>query len=155
MKKTCPFCLHIGAGRSVELDSSWVVLVNSRPVVEGHVLLTSRRHVARLTDLSSEEARALGPALAACCTLARCWKKRDDVDISIQDGESAGQTVMHVHAHIVPRASGDPLSGKDWAGVLHGRNEPPSELRRLLSDAEYESEVSAMQYTWRRLEGIQ
>ena len=78
--------------------------VNLRPLVKGHVLVTPRRVVPRLEEMSAAEradlfstARRVQRAIAAASGGA-------DVELGIQDGRDAGQSVPHVHVHVIPRA---------------------------------------------------
>jgi diadenosine tetraphosphate (Ap4A) HIT family hydrolase len=77
------------------------------PVSPGHALLVTRRHVANWFEASHEEQQALAGAIAS----ARCEiEKRhhpDGYNIGINTGEAAGQTVFHLHVHVIPRYAGD------------------------------------------------
>jgi diadenosine tetraphosphate (Ap4A) HIT family hydrolase len=82
-------------------------LVNQKPLVPGHVLVIPHRRTSSFAELSADEvadlwraAQRIGSVLvkhvgATACTYA------------IQDGRDAGQTVDHVHVHILPRRPGD------------------------------------------------
>ncbi|XP_042655660.1 bis(5'-adenosyl)-triphosphatase isoform X2 [Tyto alba] len=82
-------------------------LVNRRPVVPGHVLVCPLRLVERFRDLGPEEVADL------FCTVQRVGNVVEkhfcstSLTISIQDGPEAGQTVKHVHVHVLPRRAGD------------------------------------------------
>jgi diadenosine tetraphosphate (Ap4A) HIT family hydrolase len=91
-------------------------LVNLKPIVPGHVLVIPRRVVARFQDLTGEEvadlwctAHALGPKL-------QTHFGADALTFAIQDGAAAGQSVAHVHIHILPRKGGDFLKNDDVYG---------------------------------------
>ena len=93
-------------------------IVNLRPIVPGHVLVVSTRVVPRLSDLSAEEyadlwttVRSVQDMLTRRC-LADGGGNGDDAappafNVAVQDGPSAGQSVPHVHVHILPRIAGD------------------------------------------------
>uniref|UniRef100_A0A7S3E9F9 Bis(5'-adenosyl)-triphosphatase n=1 Tax=Rhodosorus marinus TaxID=101924 RepID=A0A7S3E9F9_9RHOD len=90
----------------VETNLSYA-FVNYKPVVEGHVLVASKRVVPRCTDLSAEEIRDLwtlahrvGPGLESL-------HSAESLTYVVQDGVYAGQTVPHVHIHIMPRKPND------------------------------------------------
>ncbi|XP_041281764.1 bis(5'-adenosyl)-triphosphatase isoform X1 [Pyrgilauda ruficollis] len=82
-------------------------LVNRRPVVPGHVLVCPLRPVERFRDLCPEEVADL------FCTAQRVGNVVEkhfcgtSLTFSIQDGPEAGQTVKHVHVHVLPRRAGD------------------------------------------------
>jgi bis(5'-adenosyl)-triphosphatase len=78
--------------------------VNLRPITKGHILLCPYRVVKKYNELTEQEcidlwysARVLGDNLKA-------FYKTDSIDYTIQDGKDAGQTVEHVHIHIIPFA---------------------------------------------------
>ena len=81
--------------------------VNTSPILPGHVLVSPRRVVQRFLDLSKEEASDL---IHAAQNVARVLERMHDtcaLTISMQDGEEAGQTVPHVHLHVIPRRKND------------------------------------------------
>jgi bis(5'-adenosyl)-triphosphatase len=92
-------------------------LVNIKPILSGHVLVVSNRVVPRFTDLDAKEVTDLFTTVQKVQKmLARVYLTDRDAEgeevgkvedgafnIAIQDGRSAGQTVEHVHCHIIPR----------------------------------------------------
>ena len=98
-------------------------LVNIKPLLPGHVLICPLKPHKRLTDLSSEEVTDLFTTTQLVQRmLARHYFTKDDTgatpapeagsfNIALQDGAHAGQTVPHVHVHILPRIPG--ATGKD------------------------------------------
>lgn len=81
--------------------------VNLKPVVNGHVLICPKRVALRLTDLSDEETADL---FVTAKKVQRMLEKHHGVSSStvcIQDGPEAGQTVNHVHVHVLARRQGD------------------------------------------------
>lgn len=94
-----------------------VAFEDAFPSTPGHVLVIPRRHIGRVLELSEPEFRDLW-------FVARGQMRRLERDnhtgytIGINDGQSAGQTVPHVHLHVIPRNSGDTQSargGVRWA----------------------------------------
>ena len=99
-------------------SSATVVLHDLYPVTPGHLLVVPRRHVDRWSDASTEERgalladtdRARELALARDATI-------EGFNIGWNDGAAAGQTVMHLHIHVIPRRAGDvedPRGGIRW-----------------------------------------
>lgn len=94
-------------------------LVNLKPLLPGHVLVSPHRVVPRLTDLTIDEVTDLFTTVQKVQKmLARTYfnnsefkTKGEPVDgsfnIAIQDGPYAGQSVPHVHCHIIPRLRDD------------------------------------------------
>ncbi|KAH9308928.1 hypothetical protein KI387_036839, partial [Taxus chinensis] len=82
-------------------------LVNLRPVVPGHVLVCPRRLVKRFAELSAEETTDLWLSAQRIGSKIESHFKASSLTFAIQDGPEAGQTVPHVHIHILPRKSDD------------------------------------------------
>jgi diadenosine tetraphosphate (Ap4A) HIT family hydrolase len=93
------------------------VVKDAHPVSPGHALIIPVRHVESFFETTSEERAALMEALdwARLDVLAR--HAADGFNIGINDGIAAGQTVMHLHLHLIPRYAGDwpdPRGGVRW-----------------------------------------
>ena len=82
-------------------------LVNLKPLVPGHVLICPRRVVARVGDLSGTEISDLFQTVQAVSRMIQRVFDARAVNIAVQDGVEAGQTIPHVHAHIIPRHAAD------------------------------------------------
>lgn len=82
-------------------------LVNRKPVVPGHVLVCPLRPVARLRDLRPEEVADLFQAAQRVGTAVERHFQGSSLTLCVQDGPEAGQTVRHVHVHVLPRKAGD------------------------------------------------
>ncbi|XP_042311308.1 bis(5'-adenosyl)-triphosphatase isoform X1 [Sceloporus undulatus] len=82
-------------------------LVNRKPVVPGHVLICPLRPVERFRDLRPEEVADLFRTTQLVGNVVEQHFGGTSLTISVQDGPEAGQTVKHVHVHILPRRAGD------------------------------------------------
>ena len=120
--KSCPFC-GLDAGRMLMERAGWRVIADGYPVTPGHLLFIPVRHVSSFRELSDEE-------WGAVFALIKLWSakvKEEDasvegVNVGINDGRAAGQTVMHAHIHLIPRRAGDvqnPTGGV--RGVIPGK----------------------------------
>lgn len=78
-------------------------LVNIKPVLPGHVLVISRRRCPRFIDLSSEEVTDLWLSAQQIGRSLEQAHGGTSLTLAIQDGADAGQSVPHVHIHILPR----------------------------------------------------
>jgi diadenosine tetraphosphate (Ap4A) HIT family hydrolase len=90
---------------------------DSYPVSKGHTLIIPRRHVVSFFDATEEERLAMLKLLDAAKGLLDREHKPDGYNIGINNGPAAGQTVMHVHMHLIPRYTGDrpdPRGGVRW-----------------------------------------
>ncbi len=87
------------------------------PVSKGHTLIIPRRHVASFFDATDEERRAMLKLLDEVKAILDREHKPDGYNIGINNGPAAGQTVMHLHMHLIPRYKGDlpdPRGGVRW-----------------------------------------
>jgi diadenosine tetraphosphate (Ap4A) HIT family hydrolase len=112
----CPFCPPY-AFEPTATSALSVALADRFPVTEGHTLIIPRRHVASFFELApAEQADLL--ALAAAERGRLCADGGPDAfNLGINDGPAAGQTVPHVHLHLIPRYAGDvadPRGGVRW-----------------------------------------
>ncbi|XP_049571340.1 bis(5'-adenosyl)-triphosphatase isoform X3 [Orcinus orca] len=82
-------------------------LVNRKPVVPGHVLVCPLRPVERFRDLHPNEVADLFLAAQRVGTAVEKHFQGTSLTFSVQDGPEAGQTVKHVHIHVLPRKAGD------------------------------------------------
>jgi len=80
-----------------------VGFVNLKPLLPGHVLLVPRRIVARMAELSEEEVDDLFRSVYFVMPIVCAKYGASSANIGIQDGVDAGQSVPHVHVHIIPR----------------------------------------------------
>ena len=112
----CPFCL-IERDR-IRMESEFAVAFpDGFPVTQGHTLVIPRRHVASLYELSDEEQAAVWRLVAQLRASLIAELRPDGFNIGLNDGASAGQSVMHAHVHIIPRWKGDttdPRGGIRW-----------------------------------------
>ena len=114
--KTCAFCTPPSA-RVIGENATAIVIRDGYPVSPGHTLLISKRHTASFFDLSEKERGDLLSLLdRAKLALDEEFQPQGD-NIGINDGAVAGQTVHHLHVHLIPRYVGDmpdPRGGFRW-----------------------------------------
>ncbi|KAG8964452.1 hypothetical protein FRC03_001768 [Tulasnella sp. 419] len=78
-------------------------IVNLKPIVPGHVLVIPNRVVPRLSDLTHDEISDLFNSVAKIGVVVEKAYTADSLTIAVQDGPAAGQSVAHVHVHVLPR----------------------------------------------------
>lgn len=81
--------------------------VNLRPIVPGHVLIMPRRIVPLMADLTTEEYTDMWLLVRKVQAMLQQHYGATAFNVAVQDGKAAGQSVPHVHVHILPRKSGD------------------------------------------------
>ncbi len=87
------------------------------PVSPGHSLIIPRRHVGSLFEVTAEERVAIFDLLEIAKAAVDQEFHPDGYNIGINDGPTAGQTVPHLHIHLIPRYAGDqvdPRGGVRW-----------------------------------------
>jgi bis(5'-adenosyl)-triphosphatase len=81
--------------------------VNLRPIVPGHVLVCPHRVVPLLCQLTTEEYQDLWMSVRTVQEILGKHYKAAAFNVAVQDGAAAGQSVPHVHVHVLPRTEGD------------------------------------------------
>ena len=107
--KSCPFC-HLDDRVEYEYGSM-VAVRDLYPVTPGHFLIIPKRHVKDWFYLNYEERTDMDHLMMTVRIEIGYWNKLGDSitgwTIGTNCGESAGQTVMHAHTHMIPRRNGD------------------------------------------------
>ena len=117
----CPFC------HRPEADLLWssdlvVAFADGYPVSPGHTLVVTRRHVETYFEATAAERAELWRAVDEVKTLLDEKHAPDGYNVGFNAGASAGQTVMHLHVHVIPRYQGDmPDPRGGVRGVIPGK----------------------------------
>lgn len=107
---TCIFC-KIVAGEipnyTVFENEHVLAFLDIHPCSKGHTVIVSKKHIERLSDMDPGTWAAV--MLGVQGALGRVYDvlKPEAVNVGINDGPAAGQTVPHIHWHILPRYKGD------------------------------------------------
>jgi histidine triad (HIT) family protein len=126
---SCIFC-RIIAGRAeasvVHRDDLVAAFMDIRPVSPGHLLVVPKQHTPDLKGLDvayASQMMVVGRRLALAVRHSglRC----QGVNLYLADGAAAGQTVFHVHLHVIPRFQGDGfrVHFPSGYGILPSRSE--------------------------------
>ncbi|MDE7298742.1 MAG: HIT family protein [Lachnospiraceae bacterium] len=108
--ENCIFC-KIADGRipsnTLYEDENFRVILDIAPAAKGHAIAIAKRHCS---DLFSADPATMEGALPAIARVAEAMKKAlscDGINILQNNGEAAGQSVFHLHFHILPRREND------------------------------------------------
>jgi len=113
---SCIFCRIVAGEIPAEIvarDEGAVAFLDIQPLADGHVVIVPRAHAARVEEMSAADAAALFRTVVRLVGPVRRALGADATTIGVNDGEASGQTIPHVHVHIVPRWQGD------GAGTVH------------------------------------
>lgn len=103
----CPFC-NPDATRELIVESATAYAIYDKfPVNQGHALIIPKKHCSSYFDLSFKEQSACTFMLNKVKEILSQRFNPDGFNIGINVGEKAGQTIGHVHIHLIPRYNGD------------------------------------------------
>jgi diadenosine tetraphosphate (Ap4A) HIT family hydrolase len=112
----CVFC-HPEPALVLDEDADIRLIWDAFPVTPGHLLVTPRRHVAGWFEATEAEHLALLRGLERARRAIVERYGATDFNIGVNVGEAAGQTVPHLHVHVIPRRPGDVTDPR--GGVRH------------------------------------
>jgi diadenosine tetraphosphate (Ap4A) HIT family hydrolase len=112
----CPFC-EVAPERVFHSGAHILGVWDGFPVSPGHALLVPRRHVANWFEASVVERNELAEAIEIARVAISERHDPDGFNVGMNLGAAAGQTVPHLHVHVIPRYAGDvedPRGGVRW-----------------------------------------
>jgi diadenosine tetraphosphate (Ap4A) HIT family hydrolase len=112
----CPFC-SLDESRIRHEISTFLIIRDGYPVSPGHTLIIPKAHLVSLFDLGTEEFADLQTAIHWAKADIEQEFSPDGYNLGVNDGPDAGQTVPHLHLHLIPRYQGDqpdPRGGVRW-----------------------------------------
>ncbi|HKZ85432.1 MAG TPA: HIT family protein [Anaerolineae bacterium] len=114
----CPFCAPVVADITFMESDRFRAVVNVAPILPGHSLIIPKRHVESLLDLGDDEVAEMVKLSRPAIALLMRFYGSDGFDWTIQESEAAGQSVPHLHLHLIPRTRGDLPDPGDWYARL-------------------------------------
>jgi diadenosine tetraphosphate (Ap4A) HIT family hydrolase len=112
----CPFCALVQA-YSLPGNELACFFEDKYPVTLGHTLVITRRHIESYFDATEPEKRAIWQLVDLVKVALDQSRKPAGYNLGVNVGATAGQTVMHLHAHVIPRYEGDMVDPR--GGVRH------------------------------------
>jgi len=116
MVPECVFCT-LDPGHCISSNRSAVAVADRYPVTPGHSLIIPRRHIASLFETTDEERSEIWLLLEEVRELLTSRHQPAGFNIGVNEGSAAGQTLTHLHIHLIPRYHGDcpdPRGGVRW-----------------------------------------
>jgi len=103
---TCIFC-NIDKERIILENEDAFAVYDVFPVSKGHMLVIPKKHIKNYFDADEQTKTHLWKLVDECKEMADNIFAPQGYNIGINCGEAAGQTVMHLHIHLIPRYKGD------------------------------------------------
>ena len=118
----CPFCPEIIGGklsdeRIFAFSADFNAIYDGFPISQGHALIIPKRHIQFFSDLNRAESSDLIDMIHYIKEILDDEFNPDAYNIGINDGPAAGQTMPHLHVHVIPRYKDDvydPRGGVRW-----------------------------------------
>lgn len=106
----CIFCKIIDGeipSTVVYEDDTFKAIMDISPAAKGHIIILPKKHYADLFELDDEIAAKILPVAKKIAAAMKAELNCDGVNLLQNNGEAAGQTVYHLHIHLIPRYKGD------------------------------------------------
>ncbi len=144
-KKDCPFCRKECTENYFHSSDHFVAIYNISPILPGHSLVIPKKHIESLAQLSDADLCEMMLFARKVTKVLKTVFNSDGFDWTVQDGISAGQTVPHVHLHIIPRKLHDLPESNEWYSMIADNEHQllDSRNREKLSDRDY-TDITAM-----------
>lgn len=110
MNDNCIFCKianGIIPSATIYEDADFRAILDIAPAHKGHTIILPKQHAANLFEIDEETAGKLLPVAKKVAGAVKKVTGCDGINILQNNGEAAGQTVFHLHVHVVPRFEGD------------------------------------------------
>lgn len=132
MSDDCIFCSIVAGdipSYTVHEDDDTFAFLDVNPLSRGHTLVVPKAHHSRVEELPDDLGDALFGRAHRLAPAVESAVDAEGITIAVNDGEAAGQEVMHVHVHLIPRFD------DDGVGAVHSLRWD----RPQLSDAEFDA----------------
>jgi histidine triad (HIT) family protein len=112
MNDNCIFC-KISNGdipsAAIYEDDNFKVILDKFPSAPGHALILPKKHADNIFELDADSAAKIFPLAQKVAQAMQKSLNPDGINILQNNGEAAGQSVMHLHVHIIPRFKEDTI----------------------------------------------
>jgi len=119
----CLFCDKIQKKEEIIYENDSVVaFYDGFPVSKGHILIVTKRHIQTYFDANLTEKADIDHAIMALKSQLDEKFHPEGYNIGINNGIASGQSVLHLHVHLIPRYIGDTKNPKGGVrGVIPGK----------------------------------
>lgn len=108
--ENCIFCKILDGkipSTTVYEDDSFKAILDAGPAARGHVIILPKNHATNLFELPDEDASKIMVVAKKIAIAIKETYHCDGVNVLQNNGEAAGQSVFHLHVHVIPRFKGD------------------------------------------------
>ena len=106
---SCPFCAQ-HEDNFLHRNDFGFIMYDQNPVSRGHTLIVPHRHISSFFDVTDKERKNLVTLLELARNELKLLYQPDGFHVGFNDGDIVGQKVDHLHIHLIPRYSTQPLS---------------------------------------------
>ncbi len=113
IEENCIFC-KIANGQiptnSIYEDEDFKVIMDASPASHGHAIILPKNHAANLYELPEEDCSKIMGVAKKCATAMKKTLHCAGLNVLQNNGELAGQTIFHLHVHLIPRYEDDTVT---------------------------------------------
>ena len=131
--ENCIFCKILAdeiPSAVVYEDDLFRAILDVNPAAKGHVIILPKKHAANLFELPDEEASKILIVARKIARAVMATYHWDGVNMLQNNGEASGQTVFHLHVHVIPRFEGD----TDHINIGWKPGETPADLQAIAEE---------------------
>ena len=133
----CIFC-KLANGQiptnSIYEDDDFKVILDAAPAAKGHAIILPKTHAANLFELPDEYGEKIFAIAKKCGKAIKETYDYDGLNVLQNNGEAAGQTVFHLHVHLIPRMKNDNIDIKWEQGECADGEKIAEEIKANLTD---------------------
>lgn len=111
----CIFC-KLAHGKipttSIYEDDDFKVILDTAPAAKGHAIILPKTHAANIFELPDEYCEKIFKVAKKCGSAIKNAFNYEGLNVLQNNGEAAGQTVFHLHVHLIPRNTDDGITIK-------------------------------------------
>lgn len=112
--ESCPFCALEVKDISFLENENFLAIYNIAPIVPGHSLIIPKEHIVSLFELNEQQLKEFLVLAQKAARILSIAFDTISFNWSIQERAYAGQSVPHLHMHVIPRTDGDLPKPGDW-----------------------------------------
>lgn len=139
----CPFCSTVIQEHSFLESKNFRAIYNIAPILPGHSLVIPKSHITSFMELTENDLFEFVSFSRKAIQILSIAFKTSAFDWTLQEKEEAGQTIAHIHIHIVPRLPDDLPNPGDWYSKLKNNTDGvlDSDKRIKITKSEMQSIV--------------